>query len=271
MESTMRNVIVCLLTAAALTGCGGQQQTETAQREAETAPARPDAGPPPPAEAPVPAVGTAGQSTISGTITYSGKVPELKPINMGADPGCAAKHRDPAVSEALVLGPGNTVGNVLVHVKSGLPQRSGPVPAEPVVMDQEGCRYKPHVMGVMVGQAFKILNSDGLLHNVHALPQANREFNMAMPASRTEAEERFTKREEPFKIKCDVHPWMNAYVAVFEHPYYTVTLPDGKFSIASLPAGTYEIEVWHERLPAQTASVTVGGGESKTQDFTLTM
>lgn len=266
MRRTSFPVFATLLGLAFLTlsGCGGTQ--ETTGRTQETAPAKPAAGAPPPSSA-----APAGRSSVSGTVTYGGKVPELKPIDMGAEPGCAAKHREPALSEALVLGPGNTVGNVLVRVTSGLPQRSWPVPAEPVVMDQQGCRYRPHVLGIMVGQTFKILNSDGLLHNVHSLPKVNREFNMAMPASRTEAEEKFSKPEEPFKIKCDVHPWMNAYLGVFEHPYFTVTLPDGKFSIANLPAGTYEIEAWHERLPAQRGSVTVGEGETKTQNFTLTM
>ena len=169
-----------------------------------------------------------------------------------------------------MLGDGNTLGNVFVRPKSGLPQRTWPTPSEPVVMDQNGCRYSPRVMGIMVGQPFKILNSDGLLHNVHALPKVNREFNMAMPANRTEAVETFGKTEEIFKIKCDVHPWMNAYIAVLDHPYFAVTGTDGTFALEGLPAGTYEIEAWHERLGAQTASVTVADGETATANFEFT-
>jgi hypothetical protein len=120
----------------------------------------------------------------------------------------------------------------------------------------------------MKGQKLTIKNSDGLLHNVHALPKVNKEFNMAMPGSRTETEVVFSEAEEMFKIKCDVHPWMSSYVAVMSHPFFDVTGPDGKFSIENVPAGTYEVEVWHEKLNTKTGSVTVGDGNS-TVDFTF--
>jgi plastocyanin len=189
---------------------------------------------------------------------------------MSADPACAAKHSGPVKSEVLVLGQGNTLANVLVRVKAGLPERRWPTPGEPVVMDQRGCRYVPRVLGVMVHQPFKILNSDGLLHNVHALPKVNREFNMAMPAGRTEATETFGAVEDVFTIKCDVHPWMQAHVAVLEHPFFAVTGERGVFSIAGLPAGSYEVEAWHERLGALTRSVTVAEGATAAVDFTFT-
>jgi plastocyanin len=192
---------------------------------------------------------------VTGTITYEGKVPTLRPVAMDGVPECAKKHTGPVPSEVLVLGPGNTMGNVLVSIK-GAP--AGKAPATPVVMDQKGCQYSPHVMGVMVGQPFKILNSDGLLHNVHALPKVNPQFNVAMPPTRTEAVQTFTQNEGTFTIKCDVHPWMQAFVQVFAHPYFAVTKADGKFSIAGLPPGTYTVEAWHEKLGTQTASVTVG-------------
>jgi len=213
-------------------------------------------------------VGTASAATITGTVKYDGKVPKLKPINMNADPVCAKKHTTPAQSEILVLGAGNTLANIFVHVKSGVPDKAYPTPTEPVVMDQRGCRYIPHVMGVMKGQPFKVLNSDGVLHNVHALPKVNKPFNMAMPAARKEAVKKFGKEEAVFKIKCDVHPWMSAYVAVMTHPFFDVTAKDGKFTISDLPAGSYEIEVWQERLKTQTMKVTVADGETKTVDFT---
>ncbi len=204
---------------------------------------------------------------VTGTVKYVGAVPKLRPIQMDADPGCAAKHKGPVQSEVLVLGGGNTLGNVFVRVSGGLPAKQWPVPSEPVVLDQQGCRYEPHVMGIMVGQDFKILNSDGLLHNVHALPKVNKTFNMAMPANRKEAVEKFTKAEEMFKIKCDVHPWMNAYIAVLDHPFHSTTKEDGKFQIKGLPAGNYEIEAWHEKLGTQTAKVTVAADGTATADF----
>jgi len=125
-------------------------------------------------------------------------------------------------------------------------------------------------MGVLVGQKFKIINSDGLLHNVHSLPNVNNGFNRAMPASVKEAEFEFSKAEPMFKVKCDVHPWMNAWVAVMSHPFFAVTGKDGKFKIDGLPAGTYEVEVWHEKLKTQTTKVTISGDENKTADFTFT-
>ena len=217
----------------------------------------------------VAAVTTASAATITGTVKYEGAVPKLKPINMNADPVCAKKHTKPAVSELLVLGPGNTMANIFVHVKRGVPAKAYPTPTKPVVMDQRGCRYIPHVMGIMKDQPFKVLNSDGVLHNVHALPKVNKPFNMAMPGARKEAAKTFTKEEAIFKIKCDVHPWMSAYIAVMTHPYFDVTAKDGKFTIPDLPAGSYEIQIWHERLKTKTMKVTVADGETKTVDFTL--
>jgi len=113
----------------------------------------------------------------------------------------------------------------------------------------------------LLRQPIKILNSDGLLHNVHALPKINKTFNMAMPASRTEATVTFDKEEFMFKMKCDVHPWMGAYIAVLSHPFFDVTGADGKFEIKDVPAGTYEVEIWHEKLGAKTTKVTVSGDE----------
>jgi len=207
--------------------------------------------------------------TVSGTIKYEGAVPKLKPVQMGADPGCAAKHSSAPQSEMLVLGEGNTMGNIFVTVKSGLPDKQYPATGEAAVLDQQGCRYDPHVLAVMVGQEVKILNSDGLMHNVHALPETNKQFNMAMPKSRTEATHTFTKAEEMFKIKCDVHPWMGAWVTVVAHPFFDVTKADGKYTISNLPAGTYEIEIWHEKLGTRTQKVTVGDSDTKTLDFTV--
>ena len=167
--------------------------------------------------------------SITGTVKYDGKVPKLRPIQMGADPGCSKKHDTPPKSEILVLGDGNMLANVFVRVKSGAPAKAYPAPSEPLIIDQNGCRYAPHVAGVLKGQKIKILNSDGLLHNVHALPKVNKSFNKAMPASVTETEVTFTEVEDMFKIKCDVHPWMSAYVQVMAHPFFDVTTTDGKF------------------------------------------
>ena len=208
-------------------------------------------------------------STVTGTITFTGKAPALKPLAMDADPVCAKLHAGkPVPAEMLVLGSGNTMGNVIVWVSKGLATgKTWPVPKTPVVLDQKGCLYVPHAMGIMVGQAYRILNSDGILHNIHTLPKVNASFNRAMPATLKEATTTFPKPEPIFQIKCDVHPWMSAYIGVFTHPFFSATSTDGKFTIAGLDAGTYEITAWHERLGTQTASVTVGASDTKTQDF----
>jgi plastocyanin len=207
-------------------------------------------------------------SSITGTVTFTGKVPTMPALTMAADPACAKKHQTPVLSEMLVLGSGNTMGNIMVWVSKGLPAgKTWPAPKTPVVLDQNGCQYKPHVMGIMVGQTYRILNSDGILHNVHALPKINKGFNRAMPPTLKEATATFDKEEAIFNIKCDVHPWMSAYVGVYTHPFFSVTSADGKFTISGLDPGTYEITAWHERLGTQTASVTVGASGTKTQDF----
>jgi plastocyanin len=211
-------------------------------------------------------------STITGTVTFAGNVPKLAPLAMNADPACAKKHSGPVANEMLVLGSGNTMGNIMVWVSKGLPAgKTWPAPKTPVVLDQKGCQYIPHVMGVMVGQPYRILNSDGIMHNVHTLPKVNRMFNQAMPPTRTEATTSFDKPEAIFNIKCDVHPWMSAYIGVFTHPFYSVTGRDGKFTISDLPAGTYELTAWHEKLGTQTASITVGATETKPQNFKFTV
>jgi plastocyanin len=207
-------------------------------------------------------------STITGTITFDGKPPTLRPIAMDAEPQCVKKHSGPVPAEMLVLGSGQTMGNVMVWVSKGLPAgKTYPVPKTPVTIDQNGCQYKPHVMGVMAGQTYRILNSDGLLHNIHTLPKVNASYNKGMPPTYKEAETTFAKPEPVFPVKCDVHPWMQAYVAVFPHPFFSVTGTDGKYTISGLDPGTYEITAWHERLGMKTATVTVAATGSKTQDF----
>ena len=167
---------------------------------------------------------TFAASSITGSVTFDGKAPNLKPLSMDADPACAKKHGKPVPGEMLVLGNGNSMGNVIVWVSKGLPAgKTWPAPKTPVVLDQVGCQYKPHAMGIMIGQPYRILNSDGVLHNVHTLPKINKSFNRAMPATLKETTTTFEKPEPIFQIKCDVHPWMSAYIGVFTHPFYSVT------------------------------------------------
>jgi plastocyanin len=207
-------------------------------------------------------------STITGTVTFDGKAPALRPLAMDAEPVCAKKHSGPAPNEALVLGSGNTMANIMVYVSKGVPAgKTYPAPQTPVTINQDGCVYKPHVMGMMAGQPTKILNSDGILHNIHTLPKVNAAFNRGQPATVKEMTTNFPKAEDVFQVKCDVHPWMSAYIGVFTHPFFSVTGTDGKFTISGLDPGTYELTAWHERLGVQKATITVAANESKTQAF----
>ncbi len=215
-----------------------------------------------------PGVAFAAGSSITGTVTYAGTAPKLPMIAMDADPVCAKKHSTPVQSQMLVLGSGNTIGNILVWVSKGLPAgKTYPAPSTPVTLDQNGCMYVPHVQGIMVGQTYRILNSDGVLHNIHSLPKINSQFNKPMPPSLKEATTKFDKPEDVFTIKCDVHPWMQAYIGVFSHPFFATTGADGKFTISGLDPGTYTITAWQERLGTQTTTVTVGANETKTANF----
>jgi plastocyanin len=207
-----------------------------------------------------------GSASIAGSVTYTGQVPTLQPIQMDADPQCAAKHTGPVHAQVLELGDGQTMAHVFVKVTNP-PAGDYPAPSQPAVIDQDGCTYHPHVMGVLQGQDLVFLNSDELLHNVHGLPKQNREFNLGMPATRTQASVELNTPEPLFPVKCDVHPWMQAYVAVMEHPFFAVTDVDGAFEIAGLPAGEYQVEAWHEKLGTRTGTVTVADGETGSVDF----
>ncbi len=159
-------------------------------------------------------------ATISGTIKFDGEAPKFKEIKMDADPVCVTLHSGPVYPQTLVLGEGNTMGNVFVHIKKGLNQGNYPVPAEEIVIDQKGCEYHPHVAGVMAGQSIKVLNPDGTLHNVHVLSKTNPEANIAMPKFRKDITMKFDKPEFMFAMKCDVHPWMGAWLSVMPHPFF---------------------------------------------------
>lgn len=171
---------------------------------------------------------------VTGTVKFEGAPPTMKTYDneVKTDPVCAAHKRDkPLANEALVLGEGQTMANVLVEISAGLPAKDYPAPAEPVVMTQEGCQYTPHVVVVQVGQPLKVLNPDGTMHNVNGTPKVNAPFNFGMPKDVKEKTFTFDKPEPLFPVACSVHPWMRAYCTVVSNPYYSVTSADGKFTI----------------------------------------
>ncbi|HEX7898934.1 MAG TPA: carboxypeptidase regulatory-like domain-containing protein [Planctomycetota bacterium] len=216
--------------------------------------------PPLPRPAPSPPVVEATPSAtgaIWGVVTLMGERPPRKRVKaIEADPACAALHGEALLSDEFVVDAEKRVRWAVVHVVKGLGERRFEPPTVPVQLEQVGCRYVPHVLGVRVDQPVAIVNRDPLLHNVHGLPFVNREFNFGQ-LWRSENVRAFA-RPEIFQVKCDVHPWMSAWLAVFDHPFFAISGEDGVFRIPGLPPGRYEIAAWHEELKTETREVDVG-------------
>jgi len=246
--------LLVLTVVAAACGSPSPQGGQTPASEPAAAPAAP--APPPPLP---------GDSTITGSIKFTGTAPTARAVRMDSDPLCMPE--GPSTSEVLLVGPGNGLQNAFVYVKDGLGDRTFQAPQTPVVLDQKGCKYYPHVFGVQVGQPVTIVNSDPTLHNVHAVPKANAEFNFGQAVKGMKTTRVFDKSEVMVPFRCDVHGWMAAYGGIVAHPFFAVSGTDGSFEIKGLPAGTYTIEAWHERLGTQTQKITVDGKAGGTVGF----
>lgn len=222
-----------------------------------------------PADTPAAVPGPSGRATVSGSIRLAGRAPANPAIDMTEEPKCKARYATTPTQPLVVTGGNGGLANVFVYVKAGLPEGAVyPPAATPATIDQQGCLYHPRVVGVMVGQELAIGNSDSLLHNIKALGKTNRPFNISQPAAGMTTKRTFSAAEVMVPLECSVHGWMHAWVGVLSHPYFATTSPDGSFTIANLPAGTYTIEVWHEVFGSQTATVTVADDETKAADFT---
>jgi plastocyanin len=169
----------------------------------------------------------------------------------------------------VLAGAGGEIAEAFVWIREGLPEGDYPIPADPVVIDQRGCEYSPHVVGVRAGQPVAFRNDDDALHNVHALGRGSNQFNFGMPLAGMETRRTFPLPQVMVAIGCDVHPWMRAYAGVVQHPFFAVTGADGRYALQGLPAGSYTVEAWQEALPRTTVVVSVADGESKTADFVL--
>ncbi|PWT94164.1 MAG: hypothetical protein C5B54_00450 [Acidobacteria bacterium] len=250
-----------LLTVLFVIACGGGQEESSTPTPAPAAkPAAPSGG------------GNAydaskATATITGKVTFDGAKPTLATLQMSADPYCKTQHTTPVTEQTVELNPDGTLKDVFVYVKEGADKWTFTPPTEPAVLDQQGCMYHPHILGLMVGQPLTIKNSDSTLHNIHAQATKNQEFNQGMPTKGMEIQKTFTT-EEMIPVKCDVHRWMSAHWMVVKNPFFSVTGDNGTYTI-KLPAGTYTIEAWHEKYGTQTQQVTVKDGESKEAPFTF--
>jgi plastocyanin len=208
---------------------------------------------------------TAG--SITGKVVVDGALPQNAAIQMSSDPACEAQNKGGATQETYVASDGG-LQNVFVYIKDGLGNKYlFDMPTEPVKIEQKGCHYVPHVLGIRVGQPLQVVNGDSTMHNVHGLPKANQEFNFSQPVPMTSTVT-FTTKEVMIPFKCDVHSWMHSYIGALDHPYFAVTGSGGTFDLRTVPAGTYTVEAWHEKLGTQTQSVTLG--EKETKDITFT-
>ena len=206
---------------------------------------------------------TAG--SITGLITFKGVPPKLKPLDMTQDPACPTS-AEPA--EAVVVN-GGKLADVFIYIKEGLPQGTFAVPTDPVVLDQKGCRYIPHVLGIMAGQPLKILNTDAADHNIHDMPHNNTEFNESQAAASKPITKTFSNPEMMIPVQCNQHNWMRAYINVMSHPYFAVSDADGKFTIKNLPPGEYTLAAVHEKFGEQTMKVKVGPKMDSDARFTF--
>lgn len=216
-------------------------------------------------------VDPATTGTIHGRIGFTGTLPPAEVLRMGTDQACLQGSGPNPTSNAVLVGPDGALQNAFVYIKDGLdPDYAFEVPDDQILLDQIGCVYTPRVLGLMVGQSIKVVNSDPTMHNVHALPTINMEFNQGQPVQGMYLTHEFTEPEVMVKFMCNVHSWMTAWVGVLPHPYFAVTDAEGHFELAGVPPGTYTVEVWHEIFGTRTMTVTLGPGQSETVEMTFT-
>jgi hypothetical protein len=258
-------VALCLLTFSL--ACGGDPD--------DTAEDADDAAGGEEAVAMTPYTPSGNEGSIVGVVNFTGAAPAPKSISMDQDPVCA-QSASGAVAEDVVVN-GDKLSNVFVYIRDGkagdrnITSLEFPLSGQPAVLDQKGCRYVPHVLGIQTKQSLNVTNSDATSHNVNVDAAKNTKFNQGQPNGAAPIVKQFARAETLIPVKCNQHPWMRAYIGVLGHPFFAVSGPDGRFEIKGVPPGTYNLVAWHEKYPqGQTLSVTVGAKESKQTDFSFT-
>jgi plastocyanin len=215
---------------------------------------------------PVPDGQGAGTAVVKGLVKFAGAMPPAAHLSMNADPSCAKLHPSGLTAEDTLASGDGGLQNVVVFISEGLGDRTYDLPQQPAVMEQKGCVYQPHVVAVRANQELDVLNNDAVTHNLHPVPTNNREWNKAQ-APGTRVDMTFAREEIAIPMKCNVHPWMRSYIAVFKHPYFVVTGKGGRFELNNLPPGNYTIQAWHEKLGTSTQKISVGPGVIKELEF----
>ena len=214
------------------------------------------------------AAGASASGSLSGVVKFQGTPPKPTRIDMSSDPNCLKAHPTPATTEDFVTSPNGGLENVIVYVAEGVTAQTTEPPAKPAVLEQKGCLYQPHVLALQTNQKLDVVNADKTTHNIHPMPANNREWNQTQPPG-LPIEESFAREEIAIPVKCNIHPWMHGYIAVFKNPYFAVTDKDGSFDLKDLPPGTYTITAWHEKLGTLSQKVTVTTGQTAKVEFSF--
>ncbi len=205
-------------------------------------------------------------ATLKGTVKFQGTAPKPTHIDMSADPKCSQAHASGAMTQDIEADSKGDLENVVVYVSQGLGDAKFDPPQQPAVIEQKGCMYMPHVIAIRANQSLNVVNADSTTHNIHPSPNNNREMNQSQPPG-VPLTLTFAREEIAIPVKCNIHPWMRSYIAVFKHPFFAVTGKDGSFEIPNLPPGNYTITAWHEKLGTSLQRITVGDSETKTLEF----
>jgi plastocyanin len=223
-----------------------------------------------PAEEPITQIDPATAGSVEGTVHLIGKAPERIEIDMAQDPACSMSPYGKNLTEGIVSQDGK-LANVYVYVKDGLGNKLYAAPSAPAVLDQKGCRYLPHVLAAMVGQPIEFRNSDPTMHNVHMQPTiaGNQQVDISQPPNGGTTRHAFAKPELMMPVRCNNHPWMEAFLNLASNPFFAVSGEDGHFAIQGLPPGTYTLVAVQEQLGQQQASVTVTTHGTATADFSF--